>query len=154
MCQDQGHEPARAKDLYRSSLWFKRRAFAECSGLPWVILSAEHGVLDPNEIVAPHDRYLRAQPAHYRAAWGQQVVTQLVERFGPIDGMTFALHAGRSYGDPIEGFLRERGAVLLRPLDGLTQGRHLTWYDQQDTEPAGDRRPAVGHAPRPSSSVL
>ena len=34
-----GDRPVRARDLYVSSLWGKRRAYAEASGKPWMILS-------------------------------------------------------------------------------------------------------------------
>jgi hypothetical protein len=40
--------PATAKDLYSSPLWAGRRAYAESSGVPWLILSAKHGLVDPS----------------------------------------------------------------------------------------------------------
>ena len=37
--------PLQAKDLYRSELFARRRAYAEARGLRWFIVSAEHGLL-------------------------------------------------------------------------------------------------------------
>ena len=36
-----------AKVLYQSPLWLGRRAYAEASGHPWLILSALHELVDP-----------------------------------------------------------------------------------------------------------
>ena len=43
-----------------------RRAF----GLPWFILSAEHGLVAPDEWLAPYERYLPDTPSAFRQAWG------------------------------------------------------------------------------------
>lgn len=51
--------PAVAKDLYCSTLWKRRRAYAEASGQPWLILNAEHGLVDPEQRLAPYDLALR-----------------------------------------------------------------------------------------------
>ncbi len=47
--------PAPAKDLYRSQLFTRRRAYAEASGKPWFILSALHGLVQPDEVTEPYD---------------------------------------------------------------------------------------------------
>lgn len=46
---------APARHLYISALWRGRRAYAEAGGQEWLILSAKHGLLDPDQIVAPYD---------------------------------------------------------------------------------------------------
>ena len=48
--KQQGVYPAR--DLYRSPLWRARRSYAEGTGAPWFILSALHGLLEPEEPIA------------------------------------------------------------------------------------------------------
>lgn len=52
--------PAPAEELYVSPLFRKRRAYAESAGTPWFVLSAEHGLLAPSDVVAPYDRALVA----------------------------------------------------------------------------------------------
>ncbi len=46
---------AKAKDLYVSPMFEKRRRYAESSGKPWFIFSAEHGIIDPELVIAPYD---------------------------------------------------------------------------------------------------
>ena len=65
--------PSAARDLYVSPLFRKERAYAERSGLPWFILSAEHGLLGPDEWIAPYERYLPDTPSAFRQAWGMWV---------------------------------------------------------------------------------
>jgi hypothetical protein len=47
------HVAAPAKDLYLS-VWFRKaRAYVESFGCPWFILSAERGLVRPDQILAP-----------------------------------------------------------------------------------------------------
>ena len=66
-------EPAIAKDLYISDLFHKERAYAERSGVPWYILSGEHGLVHPERVLAPYDCYLSKKPTAYRKAWGRKL---------------------------------------------------------------------------------
>ena len=43
--------PTRARDAYTGSPFKVNRAYAECFGDSWVILSAEYGFLDPDDFV-------------------------------------------------------------------------------------------------------
>jgi hypothetical protein len=117
-----------ARDLYVSPLWNSRRAYAEAAGWPWLILSAKHGVLDPEQSIAPYDVALADLTAIARRAWGKRVVTALRARFASLDGMTFEVHAGAAYREAIEPGLQELGATMEQPLLGLTIGRQLSWY--------------------------
>jgi hypothetical protein len=119
---------APAQDLYVSPLWNGRRAYAQASGYPWLILSAKYGVLDPKKPIAPYDVALADLPVRARRAWGEQVVVGLQERFRSLDGMAFEMHAGEAYRTAIAPRLRELGASVEQPLLGLTMGRQLSWY--------------------------
>ena len=88
---------APAKDLYVSALWRGRRAYAEASGQAWLILSAKHGLLDPDQTVAPYDVALARLDAGGRRRWGERVVRALLGRYGSLSGMTFEVHAGSAY---------------------------------------------------------
>ena len=58
--------PAAARDLYISP-WFKKaRHYVERKGCPWFILSAEHGLVRPNEMIAPYTKTLNAMPINER----------------------------------------------------------------------------------------
>lgn len=129
-----GHR-ARARDLYVSPLWRGRRAYAEASGYPWLILSAKHGLLEPEQTIAPYDVALARLDAADRRRWGQRVVHALTERFGSLAGMTFEVHAGDAYWLAIAPRLAELGATLSRPLAGLSVGSQLGWYRTHNPAP-------------------
>ena len=65
-----GREVCPAKDIYLSD-WFKKaRAYVEQTpDAPWFILSAEHGVLASDELVAPYNKDLREMSRAERREW-------------------------------------------------------------------------------------
>lgn len=117
-----------ARELYTSPLFDKRRRYAEASGRPWFILSALHGLLDPDRTIEPYDMYLARQTAAYRRRWAAQVIADLAAAVGQLEGRVVEIHAGASYVDPLEPLLKAAGARTKTPLRGLTQGQHLAWY--------------------------
>lgn len=141
--------PAKAKDLYVSPMFAKRRRYAESTGRPWFIFSAEHGIIDPEVVIAPYDVAMAKLPVEQVRAKGLQAVDQLEALVGPLRGKTFELHAGAAYVRSIEGPLAQRGATLLNPLERLKFGYQLQWYDQQ----AGFAKPLT-KAARPSAPSL
>ncbi len=132
--------PAAAKDLYVSPLFIRQRAYAESRDLPWFILSAEHGLVAPEEWLAPYERYLPDTPAAYRAAWGRWVSERLDLLAGPLSGTVVEIHAGAPYVQAIAPHLTAKGAAVVTPLDGLSMGQRLGWYAAHGAAPAA---PAV-----------
>jgi len=123
--------PAKAKDLYVSPMFAKRRRYAESSGVPWFIFSAEHGIIDPELVIAPYDVAMSRLPVERVQAKGRQAVDQLEALVGPLRGKTFEIHAGASYVRAITGPLTRRGATLSNPLGRLRFGPQLHWYDER-----------------------
>ena len=123
--------PAAAQDLYRSPLFDRQRAYAQRTGAPWFILSAEHGLVAPDEWLAPYERYLADTPTAYREAWGRWVVARLSLLAGPLQEKIVEVHASEEYVAAIRAHLLDSGSTLVEPLRGLSQGRRLAWYDQQ-----------------------
>lgn len=117
-----------AQDLYVSALFTKERTYAEAAGVPWYILSAEHGLVRPKQWLKPYSRYLPHESAAYRQAWGRAVVQSLVEAEGPLAGKVIEVHASAPYVDAIRPGLRAQGATVTDPLHGLRQGERLQWY--------------------------
>ena len=141
--------PAPAKDLYTSALFRKERAYAEQAGAPWFILSAEHGLVGPDQTLEPYDLRLSKTSRDYRRAWGARVVEQLRAAVGPLVGMTIEVHAGSAYADAIRGSLMEEGATVVEPLAGLSMGARLAWYGtvtEQVTATASPQGPGAGVA--------
>lgn len=124
-----------ARELYVSPLWRSRRIYAERSGLPWYILSAKYGLLDPNARIAWYDLSLGDLPAAERRVWSRRVVDSLLEKYPAMDGKVIEVHAGKDYVDfGLEDGLKQAGAVVQRPLLGIPIGRHLGWYKEHGVE--------------------
>lgn len=150
---------APAKDLYTSDYFVKMRTYAEATGLPWFILSAEHGLVRPDEWLEPYERYLPDTSRDYRRAWGQEVASQLEEAVGPLAGLVVDVHAGAVYVESVGEALQQRGAQVLDQLRGLSFGRRLSWYLRREgagpTEgPAVVSRLRDGESARALSVVL
>ncbi len=122
------HTSAPARELYVSSLWRKRRAYAEASAMPWLILSAKDGLVDPNQTLAPYDLALTQLSLAERAAWGRAVIAQLSSRMGSLSGRILEIHAGTPYRGSIALATRETELELEAPLAHLTLGQQLAWY--------------------------
>ncbi len=119
---------APARELYTSDLFRKRKAYAESRRCPWFILSAEHGLVRPDQLLAPYDRALKSQSVEYRRAWGERVATRLHEELDGLQGHVVEVHAGAAYADAIRTGCERAGAVVVTPLAGLSQGQQLAWY--------------------------
>ncbi len=137
--------PAQAQDLYTSALFRKERAYAEGARVPWFVLSAEHGLVAPGQVLEPYDLRLSRTTRDYRRAWGARVTKQLQDAVGPLANKRIEIHAGSAYVDAIRAGLLDAGAEVIEPLTGLTMGERLAWYGShiEPTPPAGPS-PAVG----------
>lgn len=132
---------APAKDLYVSSMFQKRRRYAEASGLRWVIFSAEHGIVEPDTVLDWYDVALKNLAPAVRRAKGELAVGQLEQILGPLAGMTFEIHAGAPYREALTSPLAGRGASLVNPVGGLRFGEQLGWYDRMAAAPDPSRQP-------------
>lgn len=122
-----------AKKLFVSTLWRCRRTYAEQSGVPWYILSAKYGLVNPDTRIAWYNVSLADLPAAQRRAWSQRVVDALVAKYPSVEGKVVEIHAGKDYVDyGVESGLSEAGMVVERPLLGVPIGRHLGWYREQN----------------------
>jgi len=115
--------PSPARDLYTSHLFCALRRYAETSADSWYILSAEHGLVDPDRILAPYDRTLNKMPKRERDAWAERVRGQICEEV-PDDAEIIIL-AGARYREGLEAPLREQGFTVTVPLEGLPIGKQL-----------------------------
>jgi len=53
----------RARDLFLLELFRRYRAYAIADADRWYILSAKHGLLDPDQVIAPYECTLNAMSA-------------------------------------------------------------------------------------------
>jgi uncharacterized HhH-GPD family protein len=135
--------PAPAKDLYISALWHKRRAYAEVSGQPWRILSAKHGMLDPDEVIEPYDLHLASQTSEYQRAWSTTVAEAVLALLRQLGLSSVEIHASSAYVLGLRPLLRDAGVRVIWPFEGRRQGEHLQWYEGPNPRAAcqGDSSP-------------
>jgi hypothetical protein len=115
--------PSPARELYTSSLFTRRRGYAEASGSPWYVLSARHGLVAPDEVIAPYDVHLASQPSSYRSAWGVFVAEQLRRELGSLVGLVVEVHAGDAYVDAVRRPLEAAGVTVVDPVEPARWGR-------------------------------
>ena len=138
---------AQAQDLYTTPLFLRRRAYAEAAveelGTCWLVLSAKHGLIPPNQVVHPYDEQLvRARVSDFSVKvrtslmWWIDELEPADERLGPL---VLEVHAGVHYVDGVERavrWLNSFGDMHTRitveaPLKGLAIGRQFQWYDRR-----------------------
>ncbi len=120
--------PAPARDLYTSAWFNKAKAFVEATGKPWYILSAEHGLVDPNTTLRPYDKTLYKMTPTQRRAWGRKVGAQLTDILPPHSRV--AVLAGKVYRKPIWNTLKDVALRVYVPMEGLQIGEQLRWLTQ------------------------
>ncbi len=116
--------PAPAADLYQSA-WFKKASrYAQITGDRWYILSAKHGLVGPDEVIAPYDQMLNRKAQ--REAWARRVLAALTRLVRP-EGAEIVFLAGLRYRDPLVEWLTARGYGVQVPMAGLGIGQQLRW---------------------------
>jgi hypothetical protein len=116
-----------AAGLFPSPGFSRAREHAVRSGLPWFVLSAKHGLLDPEDVVGPYDVQIGDRSSGYRTAWGEWVVAHLADRV-PLEGAVVEVHGGVDFAQPLRHPLAVRGAGLEIPLPEM-------WRDAEPGRP-------------------
>jgi hypothetical protein len=123
-------EPAAPKELYTSSYFEKMRAYAERHHDEWYIISAKHGLLDPDgPPIEPYDETLSGAPVATRRAWVEEVVESLDKRGLLAEDVTLVIHAGKDYYDQLVPLIEDTGVTIELPTEGLGLGETQAWYD-------------------------
>jgi len=116
-------KPCPARELYTASALFRKaRAYCENHYETWYILSAKHGLVHPDQILAPYDLTLKQLSVAEQRAWGKRVSEQL-QRLG--EGHLFYAHAGQAYLQYLSG------VQIINVLAGYSQGSRMHWYAEQ-----------------------
>jgi hypothetical protein len=137
-CVSQKQEQASpARDLYTSNWFRKARQYAEASGCPWFILSAQHGLVAPDQIVAPYERTLKRMAVANRRTWARRVAEQLAA-VAPKMAQTVFL-AGERYREFLAEHLTASGVAVSVPMAGLRIGEQLSWLGRHSPPPVGKR---------------
>jgi hypothetical protein len=116
-----------ARELYISDWFLKARRYAEASGCHWFILSAEYGLVAPDQVIAPYERTLNSMPVVERRTWADCVSRQLATTMPMLKNVVFL--AGERYREFLAPELTNRGVVVSVPMAGLSIGEQLSWLE-------------------------
>ncbi len=114
-----------ARDLCTSRWFFFARAYAESHACPWLLLSARHGLVSPQQVIAPYEADLGAMSAQQRREWGR-TVGEAARQTLPFTRQIVLL-AGIKYVKCLRPYLEELTDELYTPLAGLTVGYQCGW---------------------------
>ena len=120
-----GKRPVPVKELYQSTWFTLARAWVEREAAPWFILSAKHGLVQPDAVIAPYDETLNSMPVAARRDWAERVKSQLVKSLPNVGEIV--IFAGRRYREYIEKPLRTHCTSVEVPMEGLRIGEQLRW---------------------------
>jgi len=121
---------SRAADLYTSPRFLKAKRFAESHSDRWYVLSAKHGLLLPNDEIAPYDLSLDMMDVQERARWATEVLDALEPCVSPGDEVTIL--AGPSYQKDVARGLTAMGAKVHAPLESQPIGRQLRLLNEMN----------------------
>jgi hypothetical protein len=121
--------PAQAKDLYQSDWFIKARAYAEAAGSCWFILSAEYGLVHPDDVIEPYEMTLSSMGISERRDWARHVQGKMDKQM-PDAGRIVVL-AGKRYRDFLMDYLRTRAERVEVPMANLGIGKQSSWLRSQ-----------------------
>lgn len=83
-CKEKLDHAAPARELYKSDYFRKSMAWISKPGRvdEWAILSAQHGLVLPDQVIEPYDLNLSSQARLQIARWADMVHEQLMDQWG------------------------------------------------------------------------
>lgn len=154
--------PVPARELYQGDLFKKSVAWAELQGYTWAVLSAKHGLVEPDTELEPYDFSIKDLSDTEAWQWMTQVTQQLktlLESAGitPSKQIKIVMLAGGAYCEAGTLIHRLRNVYQVEtPLKGLGGiGQQKQWLAEQlraagapEAQAAADSAPAE-NAPLP-----
>ena len=136
---------AAARDFYDAPRFVKRRLYAEQSGRPWYILSPEHGLLHPDDVIEPSDFSSARWRLPEWESWSARVAEALVEPIASMGARSVEVLAGGPYLDfGLREGLEGLGLQVLIPhrlLSGPEQSSPLESEGRPEAPPAEQPAP-------------
>lgn len=121
-----------AGELYRSAWFRKARAWARATGDRWFVLSALHGLVDPDRELEPYNLTLNAIAKPDRDRWAARVLEQIRATIAP--GELIVILAGERYRETLEPELGRLGYAVEVPLRGMGIGEQMHELDRRRAE--------------------
>lgn len=121
--------PQTPQEMYLGALFRKRVEYAESRRLPWLVLSAHHGLWVPGIRRKSYDKTLADMKPIDVAAWHVGVASQLMDYLDYDEyPCTVEIHAGRRYCEPLATILKSTRIRVEIPTLGMGIGRQLQAY--------------------------
>jgi len=121
-----------ARELYCSTWFLKARDYVEAHALPWFILSAKYGLVNPDQVIQPYNLTLKDMAADERRAWARMVASGLQ---GKCEKGTFIIiFAGQYYREYLIPVIEGWGCEIEVPLRGLGIGQQLKWLKNNTSQ--------------------
>jgi len=118
-------EPVPARELYEPSRYFRAmRDYAKATGDLWFILSAEHGLIDPDTVLEPYDAFGLSENQARDIA--EEVAT------GPDNYVEVI--GGKKYTNPLTPELEARGIEVVEVARGQRIGKRIETLKQKTRE--------------------
>lgn len=129
-----GDQPGKAEFIYRSPLFSAARSYAEKRADQWYILSAKHGLLSPEEVIAPYNESLLSQSEAQRRVWAEGVQRAFNARVPPGGRVIFM--AGTAYRSYLGPAFESEGREIAAPMSALGIGSQVAWLQKVEREHA------------------
>jgi len=114
-------EAATASNLYDESTYYcKMRDYANTTGHPWFILSAKHGLLDPETQIEPYNEF----------GLTERQAETIAEELADAGFDTVEVIAGKKYTNPLTPELEAEGIEVIEKCRGLSIGERMQRLDE------------------------
>jgi hypothetical protein len=126
----------RAADQFDPSPVFRRaREYCERRFGEWYVLTPQHPLALPHQVIGPSTCLLSELPPDERAWWVEELAARLRQRWArSAEPIRLVLFAGARTADLVQRAAPFAEVVL--PHSGLTLGERVRWYDERlRTEP-------------------
>jgi hypothetical protein len=105
---------APAAELYTSPRFRLSVQLPQRLCVPFSVLSAKHGLLDPEKLVEPYDLNFASRSREEKRVWAENVLSQLVAAHSNVERFVFL--ADDDYREYLVPLLLQRKFKILEPL--------------------------------------
>jgi hypothetical protein len=116
---------AKAAELYTSPRFRLSVSLPQRLHLPYSVLSAKHGLLEPDATVQPYDASLASLAREARRSWAERVIGQLLAAH--YDVRRFVLLTENEYRNDLVPLLVETKHSILEPLLGYDRSWRMSF---------------------------
>lgn len=102
---------APAKEIYKSSYFQAKREFCEEVMDEWIILSAEYGILQPDEVIEPYDKSLETLTSGEIEEWKAEVLDYPYEDYTVVE-----ILLSSDYYEPLKEDFDQMDVPISTPL--------------------------------------